>query len=508
MVQVKYNEIFFYLFFGLLSFAKGIGLYDGQPAFKLVLIFAGLALLCKLCLEKYNDKQMLIIICLFLLGAITYFLSGEKGLLLNCMLVVGMHNMKSQNVFKLAGIVWSISLIGNVVSSLFHMEDTVYKVHDKLGLGHVFRWSFGYGHPNVLQITYLILAIIIIYLLGENFKLWHGGMLLLGNLIFFLYSVSYTGFITVSCLLIGRVYLLYRPRLCKIEKVLLQLVFPVCIALSLVAPLVLKGKAFEILNKLMNTRLGLARYFLTQDYVHMWGNRLSEIISESLTMDNAYVFAMITYGVVPFMLIVVFTLYMIYQLVKKAQYIEVLILLIISIGGLTEPFLYNTSFKNLSFVFIGEYIFRAVEGNEKYSLLAKWNKEKQIGDRVLEIVRLGKEKLLVGRTAKVLIAIAGACLVCFLSNIMIAYPEGYVVYRADCSDLEKNFHYYGEENIDEDYKEMEDFKQGELIEYFGGNIVLVERIRNSIMALLLGFAGCYLSVGIYELTTGQLRRKA
>lgn len=508
VVTIKYSEILFYLFFGFLLFAKGIGLYDGQPVFKAILVIATLCLIGKICLEKYNIKQIIFIGGLFLLGGLTYILSGEKGLLLNCMLIIGMHNMKSKRVYKVAGLVWGIAFGGIMVSSLFHMEDTVYKVHEKLGLGHIFRWSLGYSHPNVLQITYLLLAIIIVYLLGENFRLWHAVALFLGNCFFFLYSVSYTGFIVVTCLLVGRVYLLYRPKLCLIEKVILQLFFPGCIALSLLAPLFLTGKAFEILDKLMNTRLSLAKHFLTQDYIHLLGNRLSDIITESLTMDNSYVFAFITYGIIPFILIAFFTIYTIYRFVKREQCVEVLILIVIAIGGLTEPFLYNTSFKNLSFTFMGEFVFSEISGNEKYSIIAKYNKEKSVAVEFFEKNNLGIKAFLKCCRTKILFAAIGAVLVCILSNFIISYPEGYVVYRSDCSGLEKVFHYYGEETGYEEYREMEDFKQGELVEYFGGNIVVVEKVRNNIMALLLGFIVLYLIYGVCESAVSRRRRKA
>lgn len=502
-MTIKYSEVLFALFFGLLLFAKGVGLYDGQTAFKLILVLAGLCLVGKMSLEKYNIRQFLLIIGILLLGGSTYFLTGEKGLLLNCMLLVGMHHMSGKKAYKIAGVIWTVAFIGTMISSLFHMEDTVYKVHSKLGLGHVFRWSFGYGHPNVLQISYLILAIIVIYLLGKNFRLWHAGALFLGNCFFFLYSLSYTGFATVACLLIGRVYLLYRTRLSKVEKGLLQMGSPICIFLSLVAPVVLEGRAFHVLNKLMNTRLELARYFMVPDYIHLWGNRLSEITTSSLTMDNSYVFAFIIYGIVPFAIIVLFTIYIIYLLIKREQYIEVLIFLVIAVGGLSEPFLYNTSFKNLSVVFMGDLLLGNVQKNEKYGLFSGYNKDLQIDEkRISKCVSAFREILQLNRM-KILISATGAMIICVISMLVISYPEGYVVYRSDCADLEKVFHYYGEETGYEDYREMEEFQPGELVEYYSGNIIVLEKIRNSIMAFVLGFIFLYFTYGITEVVRKQ-----
>lgn len=498
MIKVKYSELLFYLFFGVLFFAKGIGLYDGQTLFKLLLIIAVVCLLGKFSLEKYNKEQMIVIVGVLLLGGTTYLLTGEKGLLLNCLLIAGLHHMDTKKIFRLAGVIWSIAVVGTIIVSLFHMEDTVYKVHAKLGLGHVFRWSMGYGHPNVLQITYFIMAIIIVYLIGDKFKLWHGILLFLGNCFFFLYSLSYTGFAVVLCLLIGRVYLSYRPQLTKAEKVLLQMIFPLCVLLSLVGPVILRGEAFRIIDKLMNTRLRLAKHFLVKDYIHLFGNRLSEIITNSVTMDNAYVFAFITYGIIPFTLIVVVTLYAIRQMCRQEKYIEMLIFAVISIGGLTEPFLYNTSFKNLSVILIGEVLFARCKGEEKYSLLEKYNQKIQVCTRWFQKILKQIHLCMKYDGKKVIVAFVGAFVVCVTSNGLISYPKGYVVYRVDCAGLEEVYHYYGEESGYEGYREMEEFTEGELVEYYSGNIVILEKIRNSSMALFLGFVMAYVVYGIRE----------
>lgn len=505
-MKVRYSEILFCLFFGCLFFAKGIGLYDGQTAFKLVLVIAGASLVCKCCLEQYNKKQIGLTVGLLVLGGMTYTLTGEKGLLLNCMLIAGMHHMDSKKVFRLAAVIWSVAFSGTMICSLFHMEDTVYKVHSKLGLGHVFRWSMGYGHPNVLQITYFILAIIIVYLLGENFKIWHGVLLFVGNCFFFLYSLSYTGFAVVMCLLIGRVYLYYRPKLSRFEKILLQMIYPLCILLSLAAPLILEGKAFQLVNKLMNTRLELAKYFLTQNYIHLFGNRLSEIVTEAVTMDNSYVFAFITYGIIPFVLIVAVTIYAIYQMCKQEKYLELLIFVVVAIGGLTEPFLYNTSFKNLSLIFMGELLFSVCRGEEKYSVVAKHDREIYIRTERWKTIFKQIQMIMKCDRKKITIAFWGAVCVCAISHMSISYPEGYVVYRADCEDLDKVFYYYGEENGYDDYYEMEDFAEGELVEYFSGNIIVLEKVRNCCMAFLLGFVIVYVMSGIC-IMIGNKRRK-
>lgn len=501
-VTVSVGEILYWLFFGSLLFAKGIGLYDGQAVFKLVLVFACLCLLAKIAIEKYTVPEMLRMAAVIGLTGLTYVVSGEKGMLLYGLVMVGMKYVDTKRLFTLSTVLWTVAFLGVTITSLFHMEDTVYKVHAKLGLGHIFRWSLGYPHPNVLQVSYLILAILILYLLGDRFRIKHALWLFAGNCLIFLYSVSYTGFAVFMCFLAGRIYLMFRKKLNLFEKLLLQLTFPACVLLSLVAPVTITGKLFVVLNQLLSTRMELAWWYLKPEYMSLWGRRLSEITTGTVTMDNAYLSAFITYGAIPFALLSLATMYAIFRLLKDDKYLEVLIVLTITIGGLTEPFLYNTSFKNLSFVFMGTLLFgnkkertpRAILPIESLQALNRkleidLSKPVQLCHKLSQMLAFDSKKCLAG--------IIGAIIICSASLFVITYPTGYVVYRTDCADLTKVRNYYDEQNpAYVDFQRMEQFDRGEEIEYFSGNIVLMEKIRNTVLGITFGYLIGYAGVGV------------
>lgn len=499
MISIKYSEILFYLYFGLLLVAKGLGLYDGQVCFKFILVLAFLCLAAKVAIEKYNVLHLMLTIGIILVGVTTYILSGEKGLLLNFMMMVGMLHVDSKRVIRLAGYLWGATFGVRVIISLFDMQDTVYKVHDKLGLGYIFRWSLGYSHPNVLHVSYLLLAALIILILGNKCKLWHLGTLLLGNIVIFLYSVSYTGFIIVMALLLGRLFLMIHSNLLWIEKGLWALVVPACAGISIIGPLVLTdGYLHYKLNIITNTRLWLTQQFLNPEYIHLWGNRLSEITTNALTMDNAYVFAFIIYGIVPFCITIGITIYTVIQLLRQNRIIEVLVILVIGIGGITEPFLYNTSFKNISFIYMGEMLFCTENEKEKIGILAKYNKMISFSKtRILKGKEIIKDVTLL-TWKKLIVAACAGTLALLASHGVMSYPDGYVVRRSDCEDRPKIFHYYDVEPGFENYKEMVEFEPGEKVEYFSGNIVKVEKVRNNVMIFLLVSTGSYLLCGAGE----------
>ena len=502
-VTVSTGEILYWLFFGSLLFAKGIGLYDGQAVFKVILLFASCCLFAKLLIEEYTIAEYGKIVAVFGITALTYVVSGEKGLLLYGMMMVGMKNVNLKRVFTLGTIIWSVTFLGTTVSSLFRMDSTVYKVHAKLGLGHIFRWSLGYPHPNVLQVSYLLLSIFIIYMLGDKFRMKHAVWLFAGNCLVFLYSVSYTGFAVFMCLLLGRIYLLWRKRLNVAEKIVIQFIFPVCVLVSLVIPVTVTGRWFQILNKLLSTRMELAWRYLKPEYISLFGKRLSEITTESVTMDSAYLSAFITYGIIPFSILCLYTMYAIAGYLSKKRYLETLIIVTIAVGGLTEPFLYNTSFKNVSFVLMGALLYENGKGRAYRIIPARvaQNLNKQIELSFDRWVRLQEKfrNIYAFQWKKCAIAAICACICAIVVYGVCQYPKGYVVYRKDSADLTKEKHYYQEDNTAyKDFKRMKAFVEGEEIEYFSGNIVAMEKVRNEIAALCISYVIVYSIAGCWQ----------
>lgn len=488
-ISIGINEILYYCFFGLLFFAKGFGLYDGQPVFKLFLVAAVLCLAAKFMTESYSVREIVIMGLILLIAAVTYVTSGDKGLLLYGLMLVGVKNVDKKSLLRLALAVWSVSFALLWLISLTHMEHTAFRVARKLGMDHIFRWSMGYAHPNVLHISYLILTALILLALGERISRKWYLILAAGNLFVFLYSVSYTGAAIVFLLLIGRGYLQLRKKIGIFEKLLLGAVFPACVLLSVTGPLFLHGKAFLLLDQVLNTRLTLAKYYLKPEYISLFGRRLSEITSAQLTMDNAYVFCLIAYGIIPFIGVCILYMYLIVRLLKQDETVMLVVVLALAAAGLTEPLLFNTAFKNIAFVLIGQEIYRSLGGRKDREIGICLGRGRKIdmdltgAAQMCRTVRTRLERkkrvLSAGILAGVIIAAAAA--------LTVDLPKGYVTARDNCEDITEDIIRY-EEDAPEymGYERMGDFEPGDEIQYFSGDIVRMERIRLVAMCVLLG----------------------
>ena len=74
---------------------------------------------------------------------IIYKHSREKGILFYTWMIIGLKNVRLETVMRWGLKIWSITFLGTFVYSVFHLQGSLYKVHDKLGLGHIFRWGMG-----------------------------------------------------------------------------------------------------------------------------------------------------------------------------------------------------------------------------------------------------------------------------------------------------------------------------------------------------------------------------
>lgn len=488
--KVKLSELCFYLFFAVLLFAKGIGLYDGQTGFKILLLIALVGWIGKMLLTSYRFWEIPVYTALAVLGGVIYLISREKGALLVILLLLAMKDMNLKKVFQIGATVWGISFGVLFLLTSLHITDSAFKVHDRLGMGRIIRWSLGYAHPNVLHISYLALVCFLVYLLQDHFKFRYLIWLELGNLYVFMYSLSTTGFLTTTICLVLVCYWNLRGHFCRLEQILIQFCLPLCLFLSFGAPLLLEGKAFDIVNKLLNTRLSLSQWFLQNQSIKLFGVNTTVIVTAVRTMDNSYVFALITYGAVFSLLMILGYFRVIYRRTVCQDGIALCIILSCLIAGLTEPFLFNTSFKNVSLLFVGAECLLFSGNEEKGSIGLKLDREISLmlpDCMALRRLPWKEVKKYKGKLAviSIVLGIAAASVV----FVTAPDPERYLLPRKAfeyTDDLEESYYLASEEDIQKEGDCILGYQSPETdMVAFRGNIASVERFRNTVAGACL-----------------------
>ena len=360
---ISLSELMYLCFFGIMLFAKGIGLYDGQFVYKIVLLISFACLGVKMLITEHSYKEWFLIIILSLLSASVYLRSGEKGILICTAMVVAMKNVSVNRVFKSGLVLWCVSAGGCFLFSLLNMDSVRMEVQHKLGQTYVPRYFMGFPHPNVLHISYFVLVVLLLYAWKEDYNWKLLFWLMLGNVFIFIYSFSITGFAVVTFLLVIALYIKVK-KINHIDYALVKAVFPLCLLISIALPVFAEGKVLQIADKVFNHRIGYSKHFLQWDMITWIGNSLADITTDVLAIDNSFVFVLIIYGAPIFISLVLAYLILIKSYADENKNMELAIIISYFVAGITEPLLFNTSFKNLTLVFLGAFLF---EKMKKYS---------------------------------------------------------------------------------------------------------------------------------------------
>lgn len=380
-------EMIYLLYFAIMLFARGIGWYESMFPYTISLLLGMLLFGIKILSTKHTLFEYLWMGALLILSLVVYHNTGEKGLLVFVTMMLGLKAVSMKKVFRTGIVVWFVAFWTIVVLSLTGIVDERIFMHNKNGIGYLICHSLGYSHSNVLHISYIVLMIFVIYNLGRvNFKklMLVSAALMIGNVYIFMYSVSYTGFVAATLYLLFNIYFQMRKKISIVEKVLIQLIFPICVLFSVVGPIVIKGNLFDLINKAMNTRYFLSNYFLTQQPITLLGSRLV-VPNYRYTMDCSYVYAFVQLGIIPFAISCVLFFALIRDCLKKDRRVELAVILGLCVAGVAEPFMFNLSYKNLIFLFAGAYLFRLSDsiGVKLPECLKRHIQLIKIGDRIV-----------------------------------------------------------------------------------------------------------------------------
>ncbi|WP_196802985.1 hypothetical protein [Butyrivibrio sp. MC2013] len=364
---------------------KGLGVLDNSNIYRLAFFGGWLLIAAKLLLEEHSLMEMIYIAVLLIAGLISWRVAGNQGTIMTMMMIVAVKNMDMKKVFRAAAVTWSLTFAIQIVTQLLWLRPRDFVIHAKLGLGYVIRWGLGYAHPNVLQIMYMIIVICIIMAVNPTRKALPKYLLIasFGALFVFIYSVSITGILFHIAFVILALYFRYRSggerELLLVEKIILYLLTPSAVVVSVAGPLLLKGRAFELFDKLLTTRMTLSRYFLTGYRQTPFGQDFSYLY-HSLNLDCSYVNLLMKGGIIPFAIVVIIYLLAFDHMMKAYQsgdderaWVKLAAFLAIVFAGMAEPFLFNNSFKNMSLLLVGEAMYQMM-GERSSDILWKGRK--------------------------------------------------------------------------------------------------------------------------------------
>lgn len=366
--KISIQEMIYLASFLILFGARAVGLYEGQLLYNITLVLGLLMWGVKILVTEHSVLEYIIIGSLILLTLVVYKNTGEKGILLYFTMMLGMKNVSVKRVFKCGFGILFISYLVLIISSLLGINNEIMYIQRRGDWGDVFRHALGYPHPNTLHSTYVVLVVLIMYLIGK--QTWKRLLLMSvilfgGSYYIYLYSGSRNGLLTTGIYLTVNFWFQIRKNISIIEKIAVYALYPACIVFSTIGPLVIKGKLFNIIDGILSTRWSLSIYYLENEPITLLGSRFKEPPSIHHMIDSSFLYSFLQLGVIPFIIITFLFLWKIHDSLKKESRTELAIIVSFCIMGIFDPFLFNLSYKNFVFLFIGEMLYDYLQKGEK-----------------------------------------------------------------------------------------------------------------------------------------------
>ncbi|WP_051200223.1 glycosyltransferase family 4 protein [Butyrivibrio sp. FCS006] len=358
--EVTIEELVYLAYFAVMLGAKAIGLYEGQFWYNVCLLIGGALFAVKILITKHSPAEYLLMILLMALGTVIYLQSGEKSLLIFLTMMFGVKNVSLDKVFKTGCVIWLTSFVSMYVLAVIGVIPERAFVLERYGWPPILRHSLGYPHPNTLHVTYFILCLLLLYslrTLSRKYLIAISVVLMLGNCYVFLYSLSRNGFLISTLFIFLNLYFALREKRSRLEDTLIRLIFPISALVLIIFPLIVKGNTFEILNRIFAGRFVFTRHFLTYEPLKLFGIREIPVPQSHYVIDSSYIYLIFRLGLVAFVLYFIVMLWFVNDLIKNDMRAEMAVVLALTVGGINETYLFNQSFKNFIFLFLGLFMY-------------------------------------------------------------------------------------------------------------------------------------------------------
>ncbi|MCR5511922.1 MAG: hypothetical protein K6F54_13395, partial [Lachnospiraceae bacterium] len=346
----RIGELLYLIYFVLMIGARAIGLYEGQIALNAIYVVAMLLFAAHMIVTKHSVLEYGIALGLLLIAGIVYLHTGEKGLLICFVTLLGMKGVEKQKVIFCGMVTAGLCIAFRIFTGAFGLLPELFYPQDRGAMGVMFRHSLGYAHPNTLHMNVLLLTLLIgFYITSRNNSVTVPGTitkllqtretltiilvsaLLLGlNLYVFMYSGSRTGVLVSLVYLCVNLWFYFRRTPGVFERIVCFAAYPIAAFIAIAFPFILPDKIFDKLdNSVFNTRLSIARYFWSNNSLSLFGIRLNnpDPLFKAYGLDMAHLYLLLQLGTVAFVCMSVITILYVRHALKRGYMAELAVLM-------------------------------------------------------------------------------------------------------------------------------------------------------------------------------------
>ncbi len=346
-VKSKRATMAFYLFFLMLSFAKGLSLGGQSKIYNIIFLCSLVFLMIKMINTKYSRLELVSIVVLVMLGVFFVLHARENTPLFAVLAIIGMKDVNFYDLMKKTIYVRIASVVIVKIASEYGILSNVDP--GKLGPDGMPSYTWGYSDPNTLMVNIFIILALLLYINYERLNVFY----FVGTLVFIQFvleqSNSRTGYLLF--VLLWSVILCDKMIRTELVRRIMYNVLSFVPIVIVVATFVLgiiyqrTNPVLEAINQAVTGRLFVVNHYIGKFPCTLFGNPYEfwlENAGEILAIvDNLYVVIYLYCGVFALVLYVGALYVSMRRMVRLRFYPEVIIVSIISIYAFMEEFPLN-----------------------------------------------------------------------------------------------------------------------------------------------------------------------
>lgn len=347
MLVESRKNLLIYVFFLNIFICKGFNLqseniiYLGTYLLGLVLVFF------KMITERYTISEIIKIVLIIALGCVVYIFSKNLTPLFFC---INLCCLKNVNINKILKIMFYSTLITMIIMMILSISgiipNEIYHINRNGIL--LSRYCFGYIHPNIAHMQFLILVLLYYYLYNNSKKIMMSFIILLLNFILYKYTGSRTACYLIVLFVIYQLFFSNNKIVDNIIKFFSKYSYISLFIFSFVAAYLYNNVGFvQKMDFIFTGRIWYCKRLLELYSIPLFGRENYGPI----LFDNSYFYLLFKCGLV-FTLIYTFFMYKLVEYcLKNDMKKELVFILFLNIFCITENVFLSVNFNFINLFF-------------------------------------------------------------------------------------------------------------------------------------------------------------
>lgn len=316
-------------------------------------------------LKIKKKREMIILFVVIILAVITRIISNNSIILMLCLLIISFRNIKFEQIVKYDLCIKTLFLI--IVVSCYFLNLTTVNLHYRDG---VLRQSMGFSNPNTFSTYILSIVVEFLYLRRAKINIKDFIVIIMSICLINYYADSRT---QIVCLIILATILFINKYLKKIvlNSKLINSIFNNAFLILTVLCLIIivfyeqGNELVYSIDEATTGRIKIASEYLDVYDINLFGHNVeaTSTTEDIVTLDNTYIFLLVSYGIVPLVIMCFFMrTYMKNTSIKNEEIIRIIMLVFLA-SGLMEKFCIRIQF-NIFLLYFANILYNAEENIE------------------------------------------------------------------------------------------------------------------------------------------------